>query len=103
VGGELAGEIRSAWPGKHVTLLDAAPDILGAPYRADLKAELRGQLPPLGVEGLTGGPLRPPPRVPAGTPGEFTVHTEAGRAVTAQLWFRCFGVTPASGYLTGPL
>jgi NADH dehydrogenase FAD-containing subunit len=103
VGVELAGEIAAAWPGKRVTLLDAADDILGERFRADLKAELRRQLDDLGVEVLTASPLRALPPVPAGQPGEFTVVTEAGREITADLWFRCYGVTPASDYLAGDL
>jgi NADH dehydrogenase FAD-containing subunit len=103
VGVELAGEIAAAWPGKRVTLLDAADDILGERFRADLRAELRRQLDDLGVEVLTASPLRTLPPVPAGQPGEFTVVTEAGREITAGLWFRCYGVTPASDYLAGDL
>jgi NADH dehydrogenase FAD-containing subunit len=103
VGVELAGEIAAAWPGKRVTLLDAADDILGERFRADLRAELRRQLDDLGVEVLTASPLRALPPVPAGQPGEFTVVTEAGREITADLWFRCYGVTPASDYLAGDL
>jgi NADH dehydrogenase FAD-containing subunit len=103
VGIELAGEIKAAWPGKQVTLLDAADDILGARFRPDLKAELRRQLEALGVEVLVSSPLRQPPPVPAGEPGEFTVVTEAGREITADLWFRCYGVSPVSDYLAGEL
>ena len=103
VGVELAGEIKAAWPGKQVTLLDAADDILGARFRPDLKAELRRQLDGLGVEVLVSSPLRQPPPVAAGEPGEFTVVTEAGREITADLWFRCYGVSPVSDYLAGEL
>ncbi|HEY2286454.1 MAG TPA: FAD-dependent oxidoreductase [Streptosporangiaceae bacterium] len=103
VGIELAGEIKAAWPGKQVTLLDAADDILGARFRPDLKAELRRQLEALGVEVLASSPLRQPPPVPAGEPGEFTVVTESGREISADLWFRCYGVSPVSDYLAGEL
>jgi NADH dehydrogenase FAD-containing subunit len=103
VGIELAGEITAAWPGKHVTLLDAADDILGTRFRPDLKAELRRQLAALGVEVLTSSPLRRPPAAEPGVPGEFTVVTEAGREVTADIWFRCYGVSPVSDYLAGDL
>ena len=103
VGVELAGEIKAAWPGKQVTLLDAAEDILGARFRPDLKAELRRQLDGLGVEVLVSSPLRQLPPVTAGELGEFTVVTEAGREITADLWFRCYGVSPVSDYLAGEL
>jgi NADH dehydrogenase FAD-containing subunit len=100
---ELAGEIAAVWPGKRVTLLDAADDLLGARFRLDLKAELRRQLADAGVEVLLSSPLRALPATPAGELGEFTVVTEAGREITADLWFRCFGVSPASDYLAGEL
>jgi NADH dehydrogenase FAD-containing subunit len=103
VGIELAGEIAAAWPDKHVTLLDAAGDILGARFRDDLKAELRRQLAGLGVELLMSSPLTAEPPIAPGEPGEFTVTTQAGTPVTAQVWFRCYGVTPASDYLAGSL
>jgi NADH dehydrogenase FAD-containing subunit len=103
VGIELAGEITAAWPGKHVTLLDAADDVLGARFRADLKAELRRQLADLGVELLLSSPLTAPPPTAPGEPGEFTVTTRSGAEVTAQVWFRCYGVTPVSDYLAGAL
>jgi NADH dehydrogenase FAD-containing subunit len=103
VGIELAGEIKSVWPSKQVTLLDVADDVLGAPYRADLKAELRRQLAGLGVQVLLGSPLRAAPPTEPGELRTFTVATEAGTEVTADLWFRCYGVIPVSDYLAGGL
>src|SRR6266705_2114858 len=49
-------EIKAVWPGKQVTLVDLASDVLGERYRADLKAELRRQLTDLGAELLLGSP-----------------------------------------------
>jgi NADH dehydrogenase FAD-containing subunit len=103
VGIELAGEIATAWPDKEITLLDAAPEILGTRFRPELRAELGAQLAGLGVRVLTGSPLTAPPPTEPGQLGEFTVVTEAGTAVTADLWFRCYGVAPASDYLAGEL
>ena len=103
VGIELAGEIKEVWPDKHVTLLDVADDVLGERFRADLKAELRRQLSDIGVELLLSSPLR---EAPPGAPGElrtFTVVTQSGTEVTADIWFRCYGVSPASDYLVGEL
>ncbi len=103
VGVELAGEIKAAWPDKHVTLLDVADDVLGARFRPDLKAEIRRQLAGIGVELMLSSPLR---QDPPGEPGElaaFTAATEAGREVTADIWFRCYGVSPVSDYLAGDL
>ncbi|MDQ1509005.1 MAG: apoptosis-inducing factor 2, partial [Actinomycetota bacterium] len=33
----------------------------------------------------------------------FTVTTNSGRDITADIWFQCFGVTPVSDYLSGDL
>jgi NADH dehydrogenase FAD-containing subunit len=103
VGIELAGEIKAVWPGKHVTLLDVADDVLGERFRPDLKAELRRQLGDIGVELLLSSPLREEPPAHPGELGAFTVVTQAGAAVAADIWFRCYGVVPASEYLVGEL
>lgn len=103
VGIELAGEIKSAWPAKHVVLLDAAPDLLGAEYRPDLRAELRAQLAELGVEVVLGEGLRALPAPAATELSAFTVTTESGRVIAADMWFRCFGVSPVSDYLDDEL
>jgi apoptosis-inducing factor 2 len=78
VGIELAGEIKAVWPGKQVTLVDVAGDVLGERYRPDLKAELRRQLTGLGAGMLLGSPLEAGPPTPAGELGTFTVTTRAG-------------------------
>jgi len=103
VGIELAGEIKAVWPSKQVTLVDVADEVLGGPFRADLKAELRRQLEELGVQVLLGSPLRAAPPTEPGELRTFTVATQAGREVTADLWFRCYGVIPVSDYLAGGL
>jgi NADH dehydrogenase FAD-containing subunit len=103
VGIELAGEIKAFWPDKQVTLLDAADDVLGARFRADLKTELKRQLTDIGVELLLSSPLRQFPPSAPGELGEFTVETEPGAKVTADVWFRCYGVSPVSDYLAGEL
>ena len=96
VGIELAGEITAAWPGKHVTIVDPVNDLLGGAFKPELRRELRRQLERQGVELLLGSALREPPPTPPGVPGLFTVMTEAGTAITADLWYRCYGVTPNS-------
>jgi apoptosis-inducing factor 2 len=103
VGIELAGEIKAAWPDKHVTLLDVAEDFLGTRFRPELKAELRRQLGGIGVEVLLSSPLRESPPTPPGVLQAFTAVTESGREVTADIWFRCYGVAPVSDYLAGDL
>jgi NADH dehydrogenase FAD-containing subunit len=94
VGIELAGEIKAVWPDKQVTLLDVADDVLGTRFRPELKAELRRQLGDIGVEVLLASPLRENPPTAAGAAQTFTVVTESGHEVTADIWFRCYGVVP---------
>ncbi|HLN06297.1 MAG TPA: FAD-dependent oxidoreductase, partial [Acidimicrobiales bacterium] len=103
VGVELAGEIRAIWPEKAVTLLDMADDVLGDRFAVELRAELRRQLAEIGVEVLLGSPLQEDPPTVPGELGAFAVTTQAGRELTADIWFRCFGVSPVSDYLTGTL
>jgi len=99
VGIELAGEIKHVWPEKSVTLLDMAGELLGGPFKAELKTELRRQLEEIGVEILLGSPLQNEPSTEPGELGTFTVSTEGGATLTADIWFRCYGVTPNSDYL----
>src|SRR6202165_4990658 len=103
VGIELAGEIVAKWPDKHVTLLDLAGDVLGERFREDLRAELRNQLVEIGVELVLGEGLRELPPTSANELATFTVTTNSGRHITADIWFQCFGVTPVSDYLSGDL
>jgi NADH dehydrogenase FAD-containing subunit len=52
---------------------------------------------------LLGSPLRAEPPVEPGQLRTFTVATQAGTEVTADIWFRCYGVIPVSDYLAGGL
>src|ERR1700730_5327023 len=72
VGIELAGEIRHVWPEKSIVLLDVADEILGGPYKPELKAELRRQLLETRVELILGSPLR---QTIASEPGELAAFT----------------------------
>src|ERR1700722_8777135 len=99
VGIELAGGIRHVWPDKSIVLLDVADEILGGPYKPELKAELRRQLLEIRVELILGSPLRPALPTEPGELGTFAVTTEAGTEVGADIWFRCYGVVPNSAYL----
>jgi NADH dehydrogenase FAD-containing subunit len=103
VGIELAGEIKAVWPEKHVTIVDVLDDILSGRFKLELRQELRRQIEESGVELVLGNPLSSAPPTPPGVPGAFTVTTENGTAITADLWFRCYGVTPRSEYLAGDL
>lgn len=100
---ELAGEIKSTFPDKRVTVADRAPDVLPGPFDQELREELRRQLDKLGVALVLGSPLRGLPDVEPATAGAVTVTTEAGEELAADIWFRCFGVVPATGYLRGAL
>ncbi|PZF83411.1 NAD(P)/FAD-dependent oxidoreductase [Jiangella anatolica] len=100
---ELAGEIKTAYPDKDVTLVDLADDILPGPYDQELRTELRRQLDGFGVRLVLGSPLRALPDTPAATAAPVTVTTEAGDELSADIWFRAFGVTPATGFVTGSL
>jgi NADH dehydrogenase FAD-containing subunit len=99
VGIELAGEIRHVWPEKSIVLLDVADEILGGPYKPELKTELRRQLIEARVKLILGSPLRQAPPTEPGELGTFTVTTDAGTEVVADIWFRCYGVVPNSDYL----
>ncbi len=100
---ELAGEISDRWPEKQITILESAPEILAGPYRQDLRDELRRQLEERGVELVLGEALTAEPESPPVTVGPFAVSTDAGRTIEADIWFRCHGLTPVSGYLRGEL
>ena len=103
VGIELAGEITSKWPGKHVTLLDSAGDLMGGEFRPELRGELRRQLLERGVDLRLGQPLRELPNTAPATFGQFSAVTASGEKIDADIWFRCFGVDPVSDYLGASL
>jgi NADH dehydrogenase FAD-containing subunit len=103
VGIELAGEIKAVWPAKDVILVDQADDILAGPFDPRLRVELRRQLAELGVELLLGSKLRGEPAPPPGVNEPFTVVTEAGVELSADLWFRTYGVVPITDYLSDEL
>ena len=69
-------------------------------FRPDLRAELRTQLVDLGIELVLGEGLREFPPTVASELATFTVTTNSGRHITADIWFQCFGVSPESDYLS---
>ena len=100
---ELAGEISDRWPEKQITILEPEPEILAGPYRQQLREEVRRQLEQRGVEFVLGEALTAEPESPPVTFGPFAVSTGAGRTIQADIWFRCYGLTPVSDYLRGDL
>jgi NADH dehydrogenase FAD-containing subunit len=102
VGLELAGEIKAAWPDKSVTIVDPIDDLMPG-YDEELRTELRRQLDDLGVELVLGTALTEAPPSKVGVAQTFTATTGTGREITADIWFRCYGVVPNTDYLTGEL
>jgi NADH dehydrogenase FAD-containing subunit len=100
---ELAGEIKSFFPEKQVTVADISPDILNGPFDPELRVELRRQLEALGVELVLGEPLSGLNTVGPATRGPVEVQVGADRTLRADIWFRAFGVTPHGDYLSGAL
>jgi NADH dehydrogenase FAD-containing subunit len=103
VGLEFAGEITSTWPEKVVTIVDPSPDLVSGRFPDEFRSELRTQLDHLGVELLLGTSLREPPTSDPGRTATFTVTTQSGIDITADIWFACYGVTPNSDYLAPQL
>lgn len=103
VGLEFAGEIKAAWPGKAVTVVDPSPALVSGRFPDEFRSQLRAQLDELGVELLLGTSLRDLPVTRPGQAAPFTVETEAGAGITADIWFACYGASPATGYLTAGL
>jgi NADH dehydrogenase FAD-containing subunit len=103
IGLEFAGEIAAAWPGKPVTVVDPAADLLGGRFPAEFRATLRDQLDRLGVTLELGTALRDLPPTEPGRYGPFAVTTTAGTQLAADLWFRCYGGGPRSEFLDAGL
>jgi NADH dehydrogenase FAD-containing subunit len=98
---ELAGEIKSFFPDKHVTVADVSEDILIGPYDQALRDELRRQLDALGVELRLGTAITELPSVPPATLAPIALATANGGQLVADIWFRAFGVRAHSEYLEG--
>lgn len=100
---ELAGEIRAVDADKEVTIVDSAEDVLAGPYDQELRVELRRQLEALGVKLVLGAALEALPSAPPATRAAISVALAGGERLEADIWFRCFGVEPQTGYLRGAL
>jgi NADH dehydrogenase FAD-containing subunit len=100
-GMELAGEIKAFFPQKQVTIADVSDDILTGPYDQALRDELRRQLDALGVELRLGVALTELPSAPPATRASISIATADGGELSADIWFRAFGVRPHAEYLNG--
>ncbi|SPT52413.1 NADH dehydrogenase-like protein SAV0941 [Actinomyces bovis] len=100
VGIELAGELTSAFPKLKVTLLETAKEILpNGDYKPELRESIRAQLVERGVEIITGDKLTALPPVEPGILSPFRITTKKGRQLEADMWFRAYGASAATGYL----
>lgn len=84
-------------------VVDPGDDVLSGRLVPEFRTELRGQLDELGVELVLGTSLREEPPSQPGEAKAFTAFTRSGREISADLWFRCYGVAPVSDYLAGDL
>jgi NADH dehydrogenase FAD-containing subunit len=96
---ELAGEIKSFYPEKQVTIADVADDILTGPYDEALRGELRRQLAALDVTLQLGQTLSALPDAEPATLDTIRISTADGTELLADIWFRAFGVRPHSDFL----
>ena len=97
VGIELAGEIRHAWPDKSIVLLDVPTRSWAVrTARTEDRSCANWSGPALRCSWAAHCDRHRPPSQAA---RNFTVTTEAGVELTADIWFRCYGVVPNSDYL----
>ncbi|GLY29508.1 FAD-dependent oxidoreductase [Kineosporia sp. NBRC 101731] len=98
VGLELAGEIKEVWPDKDVVIVDRSDQLLPG-FLPEVRDGLLRQLDELGIDLKLGTSLVSLPTVEPGRAGRFTVTTEQGDEVVADIWFRAFGVQVNTDYL----
>lgn len=100
VGLEFAGELTSAFPELRVTIVEAGPTILPqGDYKAELRDSIAAQLAERGVEIITGDTLAYLPPIDVGGLAPFRVTTTGGRTIEADIWFRAYGASAATGFL----
>jgi apoptosis-inducing factor 2 len=98
VGLELSGEIKEVWPDKHVLVVDRSDQLLPG-FLASVREDLRRRLDELGIEVRLGTGLAELPPTEPGRAARFAVATDHGDEVTADIWFRAFGVRLNTAYL----
>lgn len=99
VGLELAGEIKEVWPSKEITVITPSRELLPG-FLDEVRSDLQRQLDDLGVVVRLGTSLTTPPATEPGRAQTFTVTTDNGDELTADIWFRAFGVTLNIEYLS---
>ncbi|GHS89871.1 hypothetical protein AGMMS50218_17040 [Actinomycetota bacterium] len=104
VGLELTGELVAAYPGLQVTIVERAHDVLSTgDYLPELRTALKAELLAQGVVLELDQTLGHLPPSDVGVYEPFTVTTDAGTRIDAQVWFRCYGSGPVNDYLAGGL
>ncbi len=103
VGIELAGEITAAFPDVEIVLVDKEDHILPGDRLPALRSRILDQLAAHGVELVLGAPLAYLPGPDVGVREPFTVHTDAGTKISAQMWFRCYGADAGTSHLSPAL
>ncbi|MEH1167901.1 FAD-dependent oxidoreductase [Micromonospora sp. CPCC 205539] len=98
VGLELAGEIKEMWPEKHVTVIDPAERLV-PDFKPEMRDDLHRQLDELGIQVRLGTDLTTPLATEAGRAATFSATTTDGDEITADIWFRAFGLRINSDYL----
>ncbi|MET8305236.1 FAD-dependent oxidoreductase [Micromonospora sp. NPDC005173] len=98
VGLELAGEIKDVWPDKHVTIVDPAKQLLPG-FTSEMRDDLHRQLDELGIQLRLGTGVTGPSATEANRAATFTATTTDGDEITADIWFRAFGMGINSDYL----
>ena len=103
VGLELTGEITSAFPDIEVILVEKEDTILPGDHLPELRQVLLDQLDERNVRLELGTSLAYLPRSDVGVRDPFTVHTESGTRLGAQMWFRCYGTDAPTDHLDARL
>jgi NADH dehydrogenase, FAD-containing subunit len=102
VGLELAGELAHSFPHLHIKIVEKEDTILPTEgYTEEFREAVREQTDKLGATVYTDAELAYLPSTAIGELGHFRVDTKDGREIEADLWFKCYGSQPASGYLHG--
>lgn len=96
---ELAGEIKTTFPDKQVTIVTNSTDILPGSFPQELRDALWRQIKELNIEIKLDVTLTNLPATPVATLGQIKVNTGNGTELIGDIWFRAFGVHPSTGYL----